>query len=81
MPYFFKNKRTGKLFRVLSIDKDAGTVTLKGAFHEFVEPLTQERMKALGYELVQQDDDTLPAEETEASPDETSYDPEEGEYE
>lgn len=76
MPYFFKNKRTKKLFRVLSIDKEAGTVTLKGAFHEFVEPLTQERMKALGYELVQLEEAEPQGEE------DTSFDtPEEGEYE
>jgi hypothetical protein len=48
----FVNTKTGRKYRVVKFDKDAGTVTLIGeAGVEFTEPYSKERMQNLGYEL------------------------------
>ena len=54
----FRHKKTGKTFMVLSFDKtvEPPQVTLKGDHSTFVEPYDKKRFEALGYELVQIDD-------------------------
>ena len=53
---FFKNKKTNKRYRVVKIDKDAGTVTLKGEHAEFVEPYDKARFQELGYVLEKEEE-------------------------
>lgn len=48
---YFKNTRTGKRYEVVSMDKEARTVTLKGQHAEFVEKYDKERFERLGYIL------------------------------
>lgn len=43
------NEITGKEYEVISIDKEHGTVTLRGELCEFTEPLDWDRFKAMGY--------------------------------
>lgn len=54
----FRNKKTGKTFAVLGFDKSVTPpqVTLKGDHATFTEPYDKKRFEALGYELVQLDD-------------------------
>lgn len=48
----FVNQKTGRKYRVVKFDKEAGTVTLVGEGGiEFTEPYSKERFQGLGYEL------------------------------
>jgi hypothetical protein len=48
----FVNQKTGKRYRVVTFNKDAGTVTLVGEHGvEFTEPYSKERFQELGYTL------------------------------
>ena len=50
----FVNKKTGRRYRVVSFDNDAGKVTLADENGiEFIEPYSKERFKELGYTLQQ----------------------------
>lgn len=51
---FFKNKKTGKRYKIIKLDKEKGEVTLKGEYAEFVEPYDKEKFVRLGYELVKE---------------------------
>ncbi len=55
MAYYFKNEKTGKKYLVLSFDKEAGTVRLKGPFGEFSEPYDKDRFVKMGYKLVNEE--------------------------
>jgi glutamine amidotransferase-like uncharacterized protein len=54
---YFQNKATGKKYRVVSMDKDKGTITLKGEHAEFTEKYDKAHFKELGYELVKEEED------------------------
>jgi len=54
--FYLVSSRTGKKFRILKRDKDAGTVLLKGDIAEFEEPYDMEKFKSQGYTLVKEDD-------------------------
>lgn len=54
---FFVNKKSGRRFRVVSLDKEKGVITLKGEFAEFTERFDKERFKALGYDLVKHEEE------------------------
>ena len=45
------NEKTGKKYKVLAFDKDAGTVRLKGEHGEFTEKYSKERFMQLGYTI------------------------------
>jgi hypothetical protein len=50
--YAFVNKKTGRKYKVVTFNKEAGEVTLVGDEGlEFTEPYSKERMQRLGYEL------------------------------
>ncbi len=51
MALFFKNTRTGKRYEIVRLDKDAGTVTLKGQHAEFTEKYDKEKFQQMGYTL------------------------------
>ena len=51
---FFRNEKTGAMFKVVGQDLAAGTITLKGDYGEFTEPYSKERFVELGYKLVKQ---------------------------
>jgi len=53
--YFLRHTQTGKKFRVLSRDKEAGTVKLKGSLAEFEEKFDVDRFKRQGYVLEKQE--------------------------
>jgi hypothetical protein len=42
MRIFFKNIETGREYDIVAIDKEAGTVTLKGELIEFTEPFPKD---------------------------------------
>lgn len=49
---FFEHEKTGKKFDIVSIDREAGKVTLRGELGtEFEEPYDKERFQRLGYRL------------------------------
>jgi hypothetical protein len=51
---YAQNIATGKRWEIIKIDKEAGTITLKGDYNEFTEPYSPERMQRLGYRLVKE---------------------------
>lgn len=54
MAVFFVNSKTGRKYKVLKFDRDAGKVHLQGeAGVEFVENYDKELFQKLGYELQQ----------------------------
>lgn len=52
---YFENKKTGRKYKVVHLDKEKGEITLKGEYSTFVEPYDKERFKRLGYVLVKAD--------------------------
>jgi glutamine amidotransferase-like uncharacterized protein len=48
---YFRNEKTGKKYQVVSMDKDAGTILLRGEHAEFTEKYDKDRFKKLGYVL------------------------------
>ena len=46
---YFLNEATGKKYKVVAFDKEAGTVRLKGEHGEFIEKYSRERFEKLGY--------------------------------
>lgn len=51
MKLFFRNEKTGKRYRVVRMNKDEGTVVLRGDHAEFTEPYDKDRFKQMGYIL------------------------------
>lgn len=49
---YLEHEKTGKRFEVLGLNREAGTVKLKGEFATFEEPFDKERLKKMGYSLV-----------------------------
>jgi hypothetical protein len=48
----FVNTKTGKRYRIIKFDKEAGTITMVGEHGiEFTEPYSKERFSQLGYTL------------------------------
>lgn len=56
---YLENTKTEKRYEVLSIDKAAGTITLKGTHAVFTEAYNPARFKEMGYvpKQVEVDDD------------------------
>jgi hypothetical protein len=48
------NEKTGKKYKVLAFDKEAGTVRLRGEHGEFTEKYSKERFQQMGYTLKQE---------------------------
>lgn len=44
-----RHEATGKEYEVIAVDQENKTVTLKGEFAEFNEPLDWDRFRAMGY--------------------------------
>lgn len=64
---FFENKHTGKRYKVVGFDKEAGTVTLIGPHNmPFTEKFTKERFEQMGYTLKQDAAAPLPPPQTAA---------------
>lgn len=55
--YYFKNEATGNKYKVVKLDKEAGTVTLRGKFGEFVEKFDKERFKKMGYLMEKEEEE------------------------
>jgi hypothetical protein len=51
MKAFLKHTATGTRYEILSLDKAAGLIRLKGQYATFDEPYDPARFKALGYVL------------------------------
>lgn len=51
MSLYLVHTKTGRKYKVVGRDQEAGTITLKGELAEFTEPFDKERLKALGYTL------------------------------
>lgn len=58
---YFVQTTTGKRYKVIKMDHEAGKVTLRGEYGEFVEPYSKARFERLGYkvEKVEDEDDTV----------------------
>jgi len=56
---FLENTKNHKRYEVLAIDKEAGTITLKGSMTKFTEVYDPKRFKEMGYvpKQVEVDDD------------------------
>lgn len=52
---YFKHEKTGKMFEVVNLNREDGTITLKGELATFTEPFDKERFKKLGYTLVKEE--------------------------
>lgn len=49
---YFENVNTGKRYKVVKFDREAGTVTLIGPHNRpFTEPFSKERFQKMGYTL------------------------------
>ena len=59
MNLYFRNVKTGKRFKVISMDNDKKEIVLQGEYSQFTEPYDKERFKANGYILEQGDDDAI----------------------
>lgn len=46
------NKKTGRKYKVIAFDREAGKITLAGELAEFTEKYDKELFQKLGYELV-----------------------------
>lgn len=57
MKLFLRSTVTGKRFEVVSRDKEAGTVILKGELAEFEEKFDPAIFKAQGYVLEKEDEE------------------------
>lgn len=51
MKLFFRNEKTGKRYRIVRMNKDEGTVVLRGEHAEFTETYDKGRFKQMGYVL------------------------------
>lgn len=51
MILYFRNQHTGKRYRIISLDKENGTIILRGEHAEFTEKYDKARFKAMGYVL------------------------------
>jgi hypothetical protein len=52
---FFENQATKRRYKIVSFDKEAGTVTLIGPHNlPFTEKFSKERFQQMGYTLVQE---------------------------
>lgn len=49
---YFVNTRTNRRYLVVRLDKEKGTITLRGEHAEFTEPYDKDRFAKLGYTLV-----------------------------
>lgn len=56
MAQYLRHSETGREFKVVSLDKEAGTIKLAGPNTEFTEPFDKERFKANGYTLVNREE-------------------------
>lgn len=52
---YFQNTKTGKKYRVVSVDRDAGKITLQGSHAQFTEDYDKERFQRLGYKLIKEE--------------------------
>ena len=52
---YFENQMTKRRFEIISFDKEAGTVTLKGSHSTIEEPYDKDRLKKMGYKLIKED--------------------------
>jgi hypothetical protein len=57
MKMYFVNKSTGRRYEIVSFDKEAGTVTLKGETATFTEPYDKARIMKNGYKLEKVEDE------------------------
>lgn len=48
---YFRNTVTGKRYQIISLDKKAGTIVLKGDHAEFTETYDKTRFAEMGYVL------------------------------
>lgn len=48
---YFRHQSTGKRYKIVAFDKEAGVVVLKGPTTEFREPYDKERFARMGYVL------------------------------
>ena len=48
---YFKHTKTGKRFRIVSLDQRTGKIVLEGENSRFVDQYDKERFKAMGYKL------------------------------
>lgn len=51
---FFRNKHTGKRYRVIKLDRGQNLIIMKGETQEFTVPYDLELIERCGYELVEE---------------------------
>jgi len=56
---YFRNEQTGKRYKIVSMDKEAGEVVLQGEHAEFTEKYDKEKFKKLGYVLEKEVEDAV----------------------
>lgn len=49
---WFRSNKTNKVYEVVALDKEKGTIRLKGSFGEFDDTYDKALFKKLGYDLV-----------------------------
>jgi hypothetical protein len=50
--FYFENTKTGKRYKIVSLDKETNKVRLRGEHAEFEETFDKARFKAMGYQLI-----------------------------
>ena len=53
---YFRNKSTGREYRVVKLDKENKKITLRGEHAEFVEDYDKAKFESLGYVLVKKEE-------------------------
>lgn len=61
MAQYLKNTKTGREFKIISVDNEKGTITLKGEYSQFTEPFDKKRFKENGYTLIEKAEKKVPA--------------------
>lgn len=51
---YFEHTKTGKRFRIVSLDQRTGKIVLEGENSRFVDQYDKDRFKAMGYRLVRE---------------------------
>ncbi len=50
---YLRSTATLKQYKIIKVDKAAGIITLRGTHREFDEPYDKDRLKKMGYEMIQ----------------------------
>lgn len=54
---YFQSQKTGKKYKIISLDTEKGIIRLEGPSRQFNETYSKEHFKTMGYKLVKVEED------------------------